>query len=417
MQTRPLLAHGILAGAILGSIGCADASGPAEPLDPGDPAYPPLPDAVVVYEKPASGPSGRPSRLALSADGSVELQVATSAGGSRYPGTFTRVPAGVAFLFDRRTAGQPWEALGHIDGSSLEVDVNDVMEIEGLDDGAYELTSGEPLEPMAEFIHLARADGSGATLLTQGGRPAWSPDGQTLAFHVAPLRPMSARERARVGEIRVIGADGSNERVLGRGIEPSWSPDGERIVFTSEHGIAVMRADGSGIRTILRHDFRDDTYQDDDQGVGKPVWSPDGRRIAFEHRGDGVVMPARIFVMDADGSEPRRVTPDVGRQYAESDPAWSPDASRLVFWSFGFGIAVVASSGGSPTSVLIDFPTVAYGAKPVWKPNGTTIAFTAKVDGRRQVWAVPGEIDPLIAAGHYAVWSPDGHRLAFVRRW
>jgi Tol biopolymer transport system component len=51
--------------------------------------------------------------------------------------------------------------------------------------------------------------------------PAWSADGQKIAFHALGAFPT----------IRVIDADGSNERMLGRGLAPSWSPDGTKIAF------------------------------------------------------------------------------------------------------------------------------------------------------------------------------------------
>ena len=54
-----------------------------------------------------------------------------------------------------------------------------------------------------------------------------------------------------------------------------------------------------------------------------PVWSPDGRRLAFVRDDD-------IWIVGADGSEPRRLTAD---QAANFDPDWSPTGDRIAFSS------------------------------------------------------------------------------------
>ena len=96
-------------------------------------------------------------------------------------------------------------------------------------------------------------------------------------------------------------------------------------------------------------------------------------KIAFVSNEDG---NQEIYVMDADGSNPTRLTnnPDVDTQ-----PNWSPDGAGLVFVSERDGnqeIYVMNADGSNPTRLTnnsdVDF-------LPAWSPDGTSIAFVSRI--------------------------------------
>lgn len=83
-----------------------------------------------------------------------------------------------------------------------------------------------------------------------------------------------------------------------------------RIVYSSVQGdLWVVEADGSHRRRLT----------DSGQGIDySPTWSPDGKRVAFRTtRGSpSRPDPSNIFVINADGSGERQLTPARGRRPA-----------------------------------------------------------------------------------------------------
>ena len=103
--------------------------------------------------------------------------------------------------------------------------------------------------------------------------------------------------------IAVIPAEDGAKRELTRGLSkdgnPSFSPLGDRIVFQRDGDIWVMNPDGSNTVNLTKTE----SYE------GCPWFSGDATRIAFDGLRDE---KSDIFVIDADGSNLRRLTSGPG---------------------------------------------------------------------------------------------------------
>ena len=272
-------------------------------------------------------------------------------------------------------------------------------------------------------IYVMDADGENPRNLTQStdndvGSPDWSPSGQHIAFH-------SKRSGHYNPDIYVMDADGENPRNLTQSTDafdwiPVWSPDGQHIAFqskrmdnpiasTSNPGgpweIYVMDADGENPRNLTQ------TIDADDWG---PVWSPDGQHIAFYSNRDG---NAEIYVMDADGENPRNLTQSPAR---DSSPVWSPDGQHIAFHSYRDGnreVYVMDADGKNPRNLTRN---PALDGSPVWSPDSQYIAFDSKRDGNYNIYVMDTDGHNLRSLtqnpnGSWSpVWSPDGQHIVFT---
>ncbi|MGH2554820.1 MAG: TolB family protein [Actinomycetota bacterium] len=229
-------------------------------------------------------------------------------------------------------------------------------------------------------IYLVNSSGGGPVRLTQGEFPSFSPDGTRIAF-------------TRSGQVYVTEADGTGiSRLTDQARAPgrlAWSPDGTRIAFVGtrdgEHGLIIVNSDGggtprfveeipaggdrstpswspdggqiligtdgegfllvdvqTGATSLLPGDPRMAEDQRDCGTLFGPAYSPNGSTIAFAlWRTQGLLgcRPDGLFLMDADGTNVRRLT---DRSLSPWGPSWSPDGTRIAFFS----------QPGGPTSAL-----------------------------------------------------------------
>ncbi len=121
--------------------------------------------------------------------------------------------------------------------------------------------------------------------------PAWSPDGETLAYTQGYRRGHRIIE-----EIWVVDAKGKKPRALladaSINIRPAWSPDGLTLAFVSDRNgnVDIWTADKNGrnLKVLTHHEAMDTD----------PAWSPDGASICFVSTRSGELHPWIVTVRD-----------------------------------------------------------------------------------------------------------------------
>jgi Tol biopolymer transport system component len=169
------------------------------------------------------------------------------------------------------------------------------------------------------------------------GRPSWSPTGNKIAF-ARSTTPYDASGSAdssaysppapveELTGIYLINADGTGLCKLASThdlTDPVWSPDGEKIAFYDNEAITVINTDGSGRKKLIGSSALG-TYV-----LPQQAWSPDGQRIAFIGNSADLDNSADLYVINADGSERRRLA---NAEDSSSFPTWSPDSKKIAFF-------------------------------------------------------------------------------------
>ena len=215
-------------------------------------------------------------------------------------------------------------------------------------------------------------------------QPEWSPNGRRIAF----VRCTGEESSCNVWVMR---RNGTHQRQVTHcaprwcfgNLSPAWSPDGRWILFERDQrngvgdnrpGLFLIRPNGTRLHRLTRAPINRDTSHTEAQ------YSPDGRWIVFAqvvHESDA---PNHLFIIRADGSGMRRLTP-LG---LDSDsPDWSPDGRWILFT-------------GHPHIVGVDFTANIYKIHP----NGHGL--------QRLTHSTPGE-----GFDFFASWSPNGARIVF----
>ena len=198
-------------------------------------------------------------------------------------------------------------------------------------------------------IWIVEVETGSAVRYASGYDPAWSKDGQMIAFVTgAPRGDMLAILQVfpgsvlRIVDVWPVRIDGLSSITLG---DLCWSPDGKEIAFVAgdyDLSGATLGMRGSG--SIWTFHVRDHVLRYVIGGNLKtPVWSPDGERIAFRDSDDG-----EIYTVASTDRERTRITTN---DLSEFNIDWTADGQSIRFYVSGKGLYEVSADGGEPSLI------------------------------------------------------------------
>jgi TolB protein len=281
--------------------------------------------------------------------------------------------------------------------------------------------------------------------------PVWSPDGSKIFFELVNLEEQK-------GYICVMNSDGSDVNRLAQGRDFILSPDGSKILFVAPEGqgIFIMNPDGSNKRNLPPFSYRSPSCS---------PFSPDGNKLCYytsrpagyywvqEKSGGGWTrlsympqgafcvaeeMLADIWVMDIDGSNQTKITPDIPHSGFCHWLAWSPDGEKILFQTSELSNDTVnidiwtMNVDGSDMKRVTDY--LGDDITPKWSPDGKKIAYRSGnviyeehpwigewVGGCFDIWVVNSDgterrrlTESVGFDNRHFDWSPDGKKLAYV---
>jgi len=234
---------------------------------------------------------------------------------------------------------------------------------------AFINVEGTPPKQRYKLI-VSDYDGENQQVITTSDEPlmspAWSPDGQSLAY-------VSFESKASAIYVQTLRT-GERKRVSARaGINgaPSWSPDGKTLALT------LSRKDGDVDVYTLELNSQVLTRMTFDPGIDtEPSWSSDGKKLYFmSDRAGG----PQIYEVDV--SSPNRATRISFEGNYNARPRVSPDGKQL---------AVVHLDRGNYRIAIIDLASkglqvLSEGRQdesPSFAPNGAVLIYATQEKGR-----------------------------------